>query len=244
MRCKSWKGSVCCGGQLRDNTLDWDDALPELELGRTEEHCAHAQLAIVLGSSLRIEPAASMCVSTATEYAKQVTIVNLQQTPKDEVATLRIHAKCDEVMRLVMEELGVPIPCFKRCHSIQGNIDLIPSKDGEKRSEIICRISGNDGRRLPCLQSIIVTASWGDAAVHLETQPFRCKFTLPQDEGQLTLQLKWHPVLVVAGAPLQTEILWNLANLMQVSSELKSSRSYSTEWQIESMQRDYASYEQ
>lgn len=37
-------------------------------------------------------------------------IVNLQWTPKDDWAALKLHGKCDDVMRLLMDELGLEIP--------------------------------------------------------------------------------------------------------------------------------------
>lgn len=41
---------------------------------------------------------------------KPLVIVNLQKTPADHVAAVRIFAKTDEVMEGVMKELGIPIP--------------------------------------------------------------------------------------------------------------------------------------
>lgn len=41
-------------------------------------------------------------------------IVNLQWTPKDESAVLKIHGKCDEVMKIVMKYLRVEVPYYDR----------------------------------------------------------------------------------------------------------------------------------
>lgn len=41
-------------------------------------------------------------------------IVNLQWTPKDDLAALKLHGRCDDVMRLLMEELGLQIPGYER----------------------------------------------------------------------------------------------------------------------------------
>ncbi|XP_018377854.1 PREDICTED: NAD-dependent protein deacetylase sirtuin-7 isoform X2 [Trachymyrmex cornetzi] len=41
-------------------------------------------------------------------------IVNLQWTPKDENAVLKINGKCDEVMRKIMSHLGLEIPLYNR----------------------------------------------------------------------------------------------------------------------------------
>ncbi|XP_071524327.1 uncharacterized protein Sirt7 [Panulirus ornatus] len=41
-------------------------------------------------------------------------IVNLQWTPKDKDATLKINGKCDEVMSLVMKALGYELPVYSR----------------------------------------------------------------------------------------------------------------------------------
>ena len=64
----------------------------------------------MLGSSCRVNPAAMI-----PEQADRVACVNLQPTPIDELcgegdASLRIHGTCDEVMRLVLKELGVKLP--------------------------------------------------------------------------------------------------------------------------------------
>ncbi len=44
---------------------------------------------------------------------KRLVIVNLQRTPLDKFAALRVFAKCDDFTKLVMEKLGLEIPEFR-----------------------------------------------------------------------------------------------------------------------------------
>ena len=46
-------------------------------------------------------------------------IVNLQKTPLNSVADLVIHAKCDDVMTMLMERLGIAIPSFRLARHIR-----------------------------------------------------------------------------------------------------------------------------
>lgn len=51
-------GRLCevegCQGKLKDELLDWEDALPDDALEAAEEHCKRADLALCLGTSLRV----------------------------------------------------------------------------------------------------------------------------------------------------------------------------------------------
>ena len=53
-----------------------------------------------------------ICLQTVGERDQRPVIVNLQRTPLDPLAKLLIHAKCDDVSRLLMTKLGLPIPQF------------------------------------------------------------------------------------------------------------------------------------
>lgn len=55
-----------------------------------------ADLAIVLGTSLKVSPANDLPLTTANR-GKPLVIVNLQRTPLDRICSLRIFAKTDEV---------------------------------------------------------------------------------------------------------------------------------------------------
>ncbi|KAF7247431.1 NAD-dependent protein deacetylase sirtuin-7 [Varanus komodoensis] len=54
------------------------------------------------------------CMSKPPRHRPKLYIVNLQWTPKDDLAALKLHGKCDDVMKLLMDELGFPIPRYER----------------------------------------------------------------------------------------------------------------------------------
>ncbi|CAG9466603.1 unnamed protein product [Pedinophyceae sp. YPF-701] len=106
-----------CRGRLRDHVLDWDQPLPDDELDESEARAQRADLSITLGTSLQIAPANDIPVMTARAGGSLV-IVNLQKTPMDAFASLICRARADDLMRVVMRELGVPVPPFERWDAV------------------------------------------------------------------------------------------------------------------------------
>ncbi|CAE1300570.1 SIRT7 [Acanthosepion pharaonis] len=54
------------------------------------------------------------CMNKKPSKRPKLFIVNLQWTPKDDLATLKINGKCDDVMEKVMKKLGWKIPEYTR----------------------------------------------------------------------------------------------------------------------------------
>lgn len=106
-------GRMCenpgCNGHLKDTIINFNENLNPaiLELGHA--NCASADLCLVMGSSLRVSPANGMPQACA-ENGGRLVICNLQQTPLDHLAALVIHAKCDDIMELLMQKLAYQIP--------------------------------------------------------------------------------------------------------------------------------------
>lgn len=113
-------GRVCdnpnCGGKLRDTIINFGENLPESQLDQAEFHSKRADLCIALGSSLTVTPAADFPESVGKKgkidggKSGKLIIINLQSTPLDRHAYMRLNGKCDDVMRMLMEELKIPVP--------------------------------------------------------------------------------------------------------------------------------------
>jgi NAD+-dependent protein deacetylase sirtuin 6 len=99
---KTGRQCTLCLGDLRDTLLDWEDALPEDDYERAQEECEKADLVICCGTSLRITPVGNLPL-----LAKKFVIINLQETPHDDMACLRIRGRVDLVFGMLMGRLGL-----------------------------------------------------------------------------------------------------------------------------------------
>lgn len=109
-------GRICsqpgCQGTLRDFAVDWDTELPQDIFRHARRLMRDADLCICVGTSLRIRPAGNMphAVTQPNKSRPQkgkLSIVNLQETHLDKKCSVRIFHECDEVFRLLCEELAV-----------------------------------------------------------------------------------------------------------------------------------------
>ncbi|KAH3872391.1 uncharacterized protein LOC127868756 [Dreissena polymorpha] len=108
-----------CDGDLKDTIVHfgekgglkspyhWKEAV------RAANRC---DVILCLGSSLKILKKYSClwCMERAKHKRPKLVIVNLQWTPKDESATLKINGKCDVVMDRVMRRMGYEVPQYVR----------------------------------------------------------------------------------------------------------------------------------
>ncbi|XP_060940631.1 NAD-dependent protein deacetylase sirtuin-6 [Limanda limanda] len=103
------RGLRACRGKLISTILDWEDALPDADLDKAENASRRADLALTLGTSLQIKPSGDLPLLTKRKGGK-IVIVNLQPTKHDKHAHIRINGYVDDVMKQVMELLGLEIP--------------------------------------------------------------------------------------------------------------------------------------
>jgi NAD-dependent SIR2 family protein deacetylase len=93
------------------NSINFGENLPERDLEMGFDGAARADLCLALGSSLTVTPAASIPEQVARR-GRRLVIVNLQPTPLDGIAAMRINGLMDDVMRRLAEKLEVDIPPF------------------------------------------------------------------------------------------------------------------------------------
>ena len=77
--------------------MNFGNPLPHKELALADRHAGRCDLMLVLGSSLVVEPAASL-VGLALGSGARVVLVNRGKTPYDRAATLRVRAGIGEVI--------------------------------------------------------------------------------------------------------------------------------------------------
>ncbi len=91
-----------CGGRLVSSVVNFGDSLPREELALAEYHARRCGLMMVLGSSLTVQPAASL-VRVALRSGSRVVLINRGKTPYDKMVTLRAWAGIGEVFPPAVE---------------------------------------------------------------------------------------------------------------------------------------------
>jgi NAD-dependent SIR2 family protein deacetylase len=96
---------VCadCGRRLISSVVNFGVPMPQKELALAEEHARRSDLMLALGSSLTVQPAASL-VRLALRAGARVVLVNEGNTPYDRAATLRVWAGIGEVLPPAVEQ--------------------------------------------------------------------------------------------------------------------------------------------
>eukprot|EP00965_Chrysotila_dentata_P261720 6214351-Pleurochrysis_carterae.AAC.2 len=202
--------SCVCGGKLRDHCLDWDDALPEAELRRTETHCAEADLVLCLGTSLKITPACDLPFRALKPRKDKrgggaVAIVNLQATPKDRRATIVVHAYVDVVMARVMRALQLDVPPFRRLSTLVVSHEVVRALGAAPRLCLSLSSVADDSCPIPWLREAdaclcVCTESHADAAAHddpvaeassIADSVARMRLSPPSWRAELALPAAW-----------------------------------------------------
>ncbi|MFC1979244.1 NAD-dependent deacetylase, partial [Chloroflexota bacterium] len=91
-----------CGGLMKVATISFGQAMPVEETQEAQQRSAECDLCIVIGSTLVVYPAAHM-PEIALNAGAMLAIINIGDTPLDDVAHVRISEKAGDVMGKVMQ---------------------------------------------------------------------------------------------------------------------------------------------
>ena len=95
---------AACGGRLVSSVVNFGDPLPQKELTLADQHARQCDLMLVLGSSLMVNPAASLA-GLALRGGARVVLVNRGKTPYDDVVTLRAWTGIGDVFPPAVERV-------------------------------------------------------------------------------------------------------------------------------------------
>lgn len=214
---RHYTGRLCtvdgCQGRLMNTIVAFGESMPAHgKLKRALEHSKQMDLCVALGSSLRVKPANKIPNDAGLDSKKHLVIVNLQKTPLDCRADFVIHAKCDDVMVALCEQLGYKIPIFTLTRYASVSRKQLT---GTAFHEVTIRGVDSDGTPFHIFTA--VNASTGDKDTKLERKTpdeggddgVCHTFVVPQDATvELTCEFRGHykePSLQVTSIPSEVE---------------------------------------
>eukprot|EP01129_Flabellula_baltica_P009131 TRINITY_DN3679_c0_g1_i1.p1 TRINITY_DN3679_c0_g1~~TRINITY_DN3679_c0_g1_i1.p1 ORF type:complete len:566 (-),score=116.25 TRINITY_DN3679_c0_g1_i1:18-1652(-) len=111
---RHFSGRYCevegCNGLLLDSIIHFGESLPVDELERSFDVSSDSDLAIVLGTSMKVRPACEIPSRIYQKSNGKMVLCNLQKTPFDRHAELIVRGYIDDIFKIVMEELDIEIP--------------------------------------------------------------------------------------------------------------------------------------
>ncbi|ACU75929.1 Silent information regulator protein Sir2 [Catenulispora acidiphila DSM 44928] len=93
-----------CGGILKAATIMFGQNLDPASLWQAEQVAEASEIFLAIGTSLRVEPAASLC-EVAVSHGADLVIVNNEPTPYDPLATEVIREPIGEAVPRIVAEL-------------------------------------------------------------------------------------------------------------------------------------------
>ncbi|KAJ5161649.1 DHS-like NAD/FAD-binding domain-containing protein [Penicillium capsulatum] len=144
-----------CGGGLYDTIINFGESLPSRAMDLAQKHAEMTDLCLVLGSSLTVTPANSFPEFVGRRKGAKLAICNLQVTPIDQLADLRIFSEADMLMTKVMEQLNLLIPPFVLRRRLVVKVET----QEEDRHRVTATGVDTDGTPMTFLQSVRLEGS-------------------------------------------------------------------------------------
>ncbi len=98
---------LSCGGILKSATFSFGQPLDADVLGAAFEAASSADLLVAIGTSLRVQPVASLA-----GYAQALAIINAEPTPYDRIADVIVRDGISGVLRSIVGALGEGRPAL------------------------------------------------------------------------------------------------------------------------------------
>jgi len=95
-----------CGGLLKSATISFGQQLPQDVLSEALDLCLQTDLILAIGSSLVVEPAASLPLQ-AKQNGGRLVIINKTETPLDDLADVIVREPIGETLTQVVNRLGI-----------------------------------------------------------------------------------------------------------------------------------------
>ncbi len=95
-----------CGRPLKSKTISFGQMMPEAEMAEGARMAIGADLLLAIGSSLVVEPAASI-PRIASQHGARLVIINRDETPLDQIADLIVREPIGEVLRSAAERAEI-----------------------------------------------------------------------------------------------------------------------------------------
>ncbi|KAI0185253.1 DHS-like NAD/FAD-binding domain-containing protein [Xylaria flabelliformis] len=173
-----------CGGPLLDTIINFGENLFEEPLRLARQHADKADLCLVLGSSLTVSPSNEIPETVGGKRGAKLAICNLQSTPIDRLADIRVFAKTDDLMIRVMAKLALPISPF----ILRRRLVIRVETGAGERQQLVVQGIDVDGTPATFLQS--VRLDYNRRAVRSE--PFIINFrNNPEPKTRLKLELEF-----------------------------------------------------
>jgi NAD-dependent deacetylase len=93
-----------CSGYLKSDTISFGQAMPVDEVEKATDLSRKADFFMVVGSTLLVHPAAAM-PGYATQNGSYLVILNLSETPYDDVSDVLIQGKAGQVLPEITKEV-------------------------------------------------------------------------------------------------------------------------------------------